>query len=68
MKISNPSKAMIALCGLFCITLLMIFERVETSQGMPAITLIIGYAVGNGIAAKQGDDVQPIIGKRDTTE
>jgi hypothetical protein len=32
---------------------------------MPVITLVIGYAVGNGIAAKSGEPVQPIIGRKD---
>lgn len=65
MQITNPSKAMIALVGMICITILMAVSKLETAQGMPAITMIIGYAVGNGIAAKTGDPVQPIIGRKD---
>lgn len=65
MKIANPSKAFIALVGLVCITVLMALDKLDTNQGMPVITLVIGYAVGNGIAAKTGEPVQPIIGRKD---
>jgi len=62
MTISNPSKALIALVGLICITVLMAVRAIDQNTGMPVITLVIGYAVGNGIAARQGVPVQPIIG------
>lgn len=65
MKITNPPKALIALVGLVCITVLMALESIEQSSGMPVMTLIIGYAVGNGIAARQGQPVEPIIGNKE---
>lgn len=64
MTIANPSKALIALVGLICLTVLMALDKLDTSQGMPVITLIIGYAVGNGIQARKGAPVDPIIGPR----
>ena len=64
MRIANPSKAFIALVGLICITVLIAIGKVDMSQGMPVITLVIGYAVGNGIAARSGEPVQPIIGPK----
>jgi hypothetical protein len=64
MKIANPSKALIALVGLICITVLMAIGKLDMENGMPVLTLIIGYAVGNGIAARQGEPVQPIIGRK----
>jgi len=64
MTISNPSKALIALVGLICITILMATRAIDQATGMPILTLIIGYAVGNGIAAKQGQPVFPIIGMK----
>ena len=42
----------------------MALEKIDTNQGMPVITLIIGYAVGNGIQARKGATVDPIIGPR----
>jgi hypothetical protein len=68
MEISNPSKALIALVGLICITILMATRAIDQATGMPILTLIIGYAVGNGIAAKQGQPVSPIIGIKHGSE
>jgi hypothetical protein len=65
MTITNPPKALIALVGLVCITVLMALESIEQQSGMPVLTLIIGYAVGNGIAARQGAKVEPIIGNKE---
>ena len=64
MHIANPSKALIALVGLLCMTVLMAVRAIDSSTGMPVITMIIGYAVGNGIAARQGQPVEPIIGRK----
>lgn len=64
MNIANPSKALIALVGLVCLTVLMATKAISSDAGLPIVTTIIGYAVGNGIAAKKGDPVDPIIGKR----
>lgn len=65
--IVNPPKAFIALVALVCITVLMVTQRIPSEAGVGMLGLIIGYAVGNGIAARAGDDVQPIIGQRTTT-
>ena len=64
MNIANPSKALIALVGLICLTVLMATKAIASDAGLPIVTTIIGYAVGNGIAAKKGDPVDPIIGKK----
>jgi hypothetical protein len=53
MNIANPSKALIALVGLVCLTVLMAVNAIASETGVPILTTIIGYAVGNGIAAKQ---------------
>ena len=65
MQIANPSKALIALVGLVCVTVLMALNSIDQDTGMPVLTLVIGYAVGNGIAARSGQTVSPIIGKKD---
>lgn len=64
MKIQNPSKALIALVGLICLTVLMAVNRLDPSAGMPSVTLIIGYAIGNGMGAKTNTPVEPILGKK----
>ena len=62
MNIANPSKAFIALVSLICLTVLIAVKAITSDAGLPVITAIVGYAIGNGIAAKQGQPVQPIIG------
>jgi phosphotransferase system glucose/maltose/N-acetylglucosamine-specific IIC component len=47
----NPSKALIALVGLICMTVLIAIGAIEQDQGLPIITMIVGYSVGNGMAA-----------------
>lgn len=62
LKVANPSKAGIALAGLACITLLMLFERIASEAGTGMLGAIIGYAIGNGIAGAQGKSVTPMFG------
>ena len=64
MNFENPSKALIALVGLICITVLLAVGRIPTEAGTGMIGTILGYAVGNGIAAKQGKPASPIIGAK----
>jgi len=64
MNIANPSKAMIALVALVCVTILLATKTIDQSAGTGLIGMIAGYAVGNGIAARRGDEVTPIIGKK----
>ena len=66
MTIQNIPKALIVLIGLACITLLMIFDKIEQSAGTGLIGSIIGYGIGNGINA--GRAVDPIIGKKSNGE
>jgi len=67
-NIANPPKALIALVALICVTVLLITDSISSDAGFGLLGTIVGYAVGNGIAAKQGVDVQPIIGKPWTPE
>ena len=55
---------MIALVALVCITILLVTNSVDESAGTGLIGMIAGYAVGNGIAARRGDQVTPIIGRK----
>lgn len=64
MNLENPSKALIALVGLVCITVLLAVGQIPTEAGTGMMGTILGYAVGNGIAAKQGKYVSPIIGSK----
>jgi len=54
MTIANPPKALILLVALLSLVLLMAIGKVDTSQGMPVLTAIVFYGIGNGVGAKQG--------------
>ncbi|MEQ1872965.1 MAG: hypothetical protein ABL953_04495 [Ilumatobacteraceae bacterium] len=64
MKIVNPTKAFIALVALICLTILLATHSIESEAAVGMMGMIVGYSVGNGIAARQGDDVTPIIGRK----
>jgi membrane protein YqaA with SNARE-associated domain len=64
MTISNPPKAFIALVGLICLTVLMALNAIEEATGTGLIGSILGYAIGNGIAARSGQEVSPIISRK----
>ena len=57
----NPSKALIALVGLICMTVLIAVGSIDQDQGLPIITMIVGYSVGNGMAALTNKPVEPIV-------
>ena len=65
MNLVNPPKALIALVAMFVIAALMIADSIATEAGTGMLGTIVGYAVGNGITAKQGKNAEPIIGTRE---
>ena len=64
MQIANPYKAMILLVALICVTVLLALGKVSTEAGLPIITAIVFYGIGNGVAAKSGTASTPIVGPR----
>lgn len=64
MTLTNPPKALIALVALICITVLRALDKLDQASFNAIGGLIVGYAVGNGVAAKTGQRVDPIIGPR----
>ena len=65
MTLTNPPKALIALVALVCITVLRALDKLDQASFNAIGGLIVGYAVGNGVAAKKGDKVEPIIGPKE---
>ena len=61
MTLANPPKALIALVALILISGLMAIKAITTEAGIPIFTMIVGYAIGNGMAAKAGVPVDPIV-------
>jgi hypothetical protein len=57
----NISKATIALVALICVTILLITDSISSDGGFGLLGTIVGYAVGNGIAARSGTTADPII-------
>lgn len=68
MKIANPSKAFILLVGLLCVVLLVILDKITPEQGLPIISAVIFYGIGNGVAAKSGKPSSPILEPKDRQE
>jgi hypothetical protein len=64
MTLTNPPKALIALVALICITVLRALDKLDQASFNAIGGLIVGYAVGNGVAARKGDPVEPIIGRK----
>ena len=65
MQLTNPPKAFIALVGLVCLTVMLAIDAIDNATGTGMIGTILGYAVGNGIAARSGKPADPIIGPKD---
>ena len=64
MTIGNPPKALILLVALICITVLLAISKITTEAGLPIITAIVFYGIGNGVGARQGQEFQPIIERK----
>lgn len=64
MTIANPPKALIALVALICITILRALDKLDQASFNAIGGLIVGYVTGNGVAAKTGQTVDPIIRSR----
>lgn len=60
--VANPPKALIVITALVCITVLLALNAIDETAGAGLLGSIVGYAVGNGIAARNGEPVQPILG------
>lgn len=65
MSLHNPTKAFILLVALICITILLAVGRVSTEAGLPIITAIVFYGIGNGVAARSGISSTPVVGPKD---
>lgn len=64
MQIANPPKALILLVALICVTVLLAIGKVSTEAGLPIISAIVFYGIGNGVAARGGKPAEPVIGPR----
>ena len=65
MNITNPPKARILLVALLCITILLATNSIDQNAGLPMISAIVFYGIGNGVAAKNGKDTPKIFGPKE---
>ena len=65
MGIVNPPKALILLVALVCVTVLMAVGKVDQTAGLPIISAVIFYGIGNGVQARTGSPSSPIIGPKE---
>jgi hypothetical protein len=63
-NINNPPKFYGVLVMVLAVTLLVAMGRVEWDSADALYTAILGYLVGNGVAAKNDQPVEPIIGRK----
>jgi hypothetical protein len=68
MTIGNPPKALILLVALLSLVLLMAIGRVATEAGMPILTAIVFYGIGNGVGAKLGQQSPKIFEQKQTDD
>ena len=64
MIVNNLPKFVILHVGLLCLTALMIFDKIDMASGVPMLTMIIGYSIGNGVNAKQGGESSNVFSSR----
>jgi len=64
MTINNLPKFVILLVGLLCLTALMITNKIDMASGVPMLTMIIGYSIGNGVNAKQGGESSNVFSNK----
>ena len=64
MNITNPPKALILLVALLCITVLLAVGKIDQNAGLPMISAIVFYGIGNGVAAKGGKESPKIFGPK----
>lgn len=62
MSVLNVPKLVGAIVLIVSMTVLMLHGTVSSEAGVPFLTAIGGYVLGNGIAARKGDPIEPIIG------
>lgn len=67
MSVNNPPKLVGVIIGMLIIGVLMFTHTIDQNGGMPLLALMVGYLVGNGVAAKRGDPVEAIITQRTST-
>lgn len=64
MKIAHHPKAVILGLAVVALFVLMLVGKVTSEAGLPIISAVVFYGIGNGVAAKAGISAGPIIGPK----
>lgn len=64
MLVNNPPKFWLLVLAMVGTFVLLAIGTLSGDQGLPIITAIVGYGIGNGIAARNGEPVQPVFGPK----
>lgn len=64
MFVNNPPKFWLLVLAMVGTFVLLGIGTLTSDQGLPIITAIVGYGIGNGIAARKGESVQPVFGPK----
>lgn len=65
MKIAHHPKAILLGLALIGLIILMAVGKVTSEAGLPIISAVVFYGIGNGVAAKQGITAKPIIAPKE---
>ena len=62
MNVNNLPKLLVLLLAMILLTAVFGLGKLSESGYIGLMGLIVGYLVGNGIAARNGDTVEPVLG------
>jgi hypothetical protein len=65
MDINNPPKLIGILVAMVLLTIVFGLGTLSESGYLGLMGLLVGYLVGNGIAARQGQPVEPVVTPRE---
>jgi|CXWL01.1.fsa_nt_gi succinate-acetate transporter protein len=64
MTVNNPPKLWLLVLVLVGLFTMLAIGKVTTDQALPIISAIVGYGIGNGIASRNGESVEPVFKQR----
>lgn len=64
----NLAKLVTAITTIVGMVALLALGSISETQGVSTITMVLGYILGNGVAALRGEPVQPVISARTPRE
>jgi len=63
-NVNNLPKLLVLLLAMILLTAVFGLGKLSESGYIGLMGLIVGYLVGNGIAARNGDTVEPVLGSK----